>query len=68
VPGIRIRHARSSSRVSALTIEWHKTQGFRRYFRKRGLPLWQRPLMEAAIFGRFALLAMLFPLRRRVSG
>ncbi|HEX3064206.1 MAG TPA: glycosyltransferase family 2 protein, partial [Dongiaceae bacterium] len=68
VPAIRIRHVRSSSRVGALTIEWHKTQGFRRYFRKRGLPLWQRPLMAAAIFGRFALLAMLFPLRRRVSG
>jgi N-acetylglucosaminyl-diphospho-decaprenol L-rhamnosyltransferase len=68
VPAIRIRHARSSSRVSALAVEWHKTKGFRRYFRKRGLPLWQRPLMEVAIFGRFALLAMLSPLRPRGSG
>ncbi len=68
VPDIHIRHARSSSRANPLTVEWHKTQGFRRYFRKRRLPLWQRPLMEIAIFGRFALLAMLSLLRRRVSG
>ena len=68
VPDIRLRHARSSSRANRLAIEWHKTQGFRLYFRKRRLPLWQRPLMELAIFGRFALLAMLSPLRRRVSG
>lgn len=59
LPDIHIRHARSSSRANPLTVEWHKTQGFRRYFRKRRLPLWQRPLMEIAIFARFALLAML---------
>jgi N-acetylglucosaminyl-diphospho-decaprenol L-rhamnosyltransferase len=68
VPKIRIRHVRSSSRVSALTVEWHKTKGFRRYFRKHKLPLWQRPLMEAAILGRFVVAAMLSPLRRRGSG
>lgn len=68
VPDIHIRHARSSSKANPLAVEWHKTQGFRRYFRKRRLPLWQRPLMEMAIFSRFALLAMLLPLRRRVSG
>src|SRR5262249_54820220 len=46
VPAIRLRHARSSSRANPLAIEWHKTQGFRRYFRKRDLALWQRPFME----------------------
>ena len=32
VPGIRVRHARSSSQSKRLAIEWHKTLGFRRYF------------------------------------
>ena len=68
VPGIRIRHARSSSKASPLFIEWHKTQGFRRYFRKRRLPLWQRPLMEIAISLYFALLVIISPVRRRGSG
>jgi N-acetylglucosaminyl-diphospho-decaprenol L-rhamnosyltransferase len=68
VPNIRIRHARSSSRASALAVEWHKTKGFRRYFRKHQLPGWQRPLMEAAIFGRLLAVAMFSPLRRRGSG
>ncbi len=68
VPAIRIRHARSSSKASPLFVEWHKTQGFRRYFRKSRLPLWQRPLMEIAIFLYFALLVILSPVRRRGSG
>ena len=68
VPGIRIRHARSSSAARYLTVEWHKAQGFRRYFRKRGLPLWQRPLLDLAILAHLALTAMLSPFRRRGSG
>jgi len=68
VPGIRIRHARSSSAARHLAIEWYKARGFRRYFRKRGMPVWQRPLMDLAILARFALLAILSPLRRRGSG
>jgi len=68
VPGIRVRHARSSSQSKRLAIEWHKTLGFRRYFRKRGLPLWQRPLMDLAIFARLALVAIVSLLPRRGSG
>jgi N-acetylglucosaminyl-diphospho-decaprenol L-rhamnosyltransferase len=59
VPGIRIAHARSSSAARHVIVEWHKAQGFRRYFRKRGMALWQRPLMDLAILARFGLVAML---------
>jgi GT2 family glycosyltransferase len=68
VPGIRIRHARSSSAAKHLAVEWHKARGFRRYFRKRGMPVWQRPLMDLAILARFALVAIASLLRRRGSG
>ncbi len=68
VPGIRIRHARSSSAARRLAVEWHKARGFRRYFRKRGMALWQRPLLDLAILARFALVAMLSLLPRRGSG
>jgi N-acetylglucosaminyl-diphospho-decaprenol L-rhamnosyltransferase len=68
VPGIRARHTRSSSESKRLTIEWHKSLGFRRYFRKRGLPIWQRPLMDLAIFARLALVAIASLVRPRGSG
>ena len=58
-PAIRIRHVRSSSAARPLAVEWHKALGFRRYFRKRGMPFWQRPLMDLAILARFGLVAMI---------
>jgi GT2 family glycosyltransferase len=67
VPSLRLHHGRSSSAASPLFIEWHKTRGFRRYFRKEGLALPRRLLLEAALFGRFGLLvtkALLLPGRR----
>ncbi|MBF2760680.1 MAG: glycosyltransferase family 2 protein [Ectothiorhodospiraceae bacterium AqS1] len=33
VPHIRATHRASSSRISPLAVEWHKTRGFFRYFR-----------------------------------
>jgi N-acetylglucosaminyl-diphospho-decaprenol L-rhamnosyltransferase len=68
VPTIRIRHVRSSSQARRVAVEWHKAQGFRRYFRKRGMPFWQRPLMDLAIFARFALVATVSLRPRRGSG
>jgi len=67
VPSLRLHHGRSSSAASPLFIEWHKTRGFRRYFRKKGLAPSQRLLLEAALFARLCLLvtkALLLPGRR----
>jgi len=67
VPSLRLHHGRSSSAASPLFIEWHKTRGFRRYFRKEGLALPQQLLLEAALFARLGLLvtkALLLPGRR----
>lgn len=57
VPDVRLRHGRSSSDAGRLFIEWHKTRGFRRYFRKQGLGLAPRLLLEAALLARLALVA-----------
>ncbi len=57
VPDVRVRHGRSSSDAGRLFIEWHKTRGFRRYFRKQGLGLAPRLLLEAALLARLALVA-----------
>ncbi|HEX4570706.1 MAG TPA: glycosyltransferase [Dongiaceae bacterium] len=67
VPSLQLHHGRSSSAASPLFVEWHKTRGFRRYFRKQGLALPERLLLEAALFARLSLLvtkALLFPGRR----
>jgi N-acetylglucosaminyl-diphospho-decaprenol L-rhamnosyltransferase len=59
VPALRLQHGRSSSEATRLFIEAHKTRGFRRYFRKRGLGLPGRLLLlEPALLARFALLAI----------
>jgi N-acetylglucosaminyl-diphospho-decaprenol L-rhamnosyltransferase len=67
MPGLRIRHARSSSEAARPLIEWHKAVGFRRYFLKQGMPAWQRALLDLAIFSRFALVAIGSFGRRRGS-
>lgn len=56
VPSLRLHHERSSSAASPLFIERHKTEGFRRYFRKQGLGPGQRSLLEIALYARFSLL------------
>jgi N-acetylglucosaminyl-diphospho-decaprenol L-rhamnosyltransferase len=56
VPSLRLHHGRSSSAASPLFVEWHKTRGFRRYFRRQGLGLGQRLLLEAALHARFGFL------------
>ncbi|HSY87233.1 MAG TPA: glycosyltransferase family 2 protein [Verrucomicrobiae bacterium] len=58
VPALRLQHGRSSSEATHLFIEAHKTRGFRRYFRKQGVGLAGRLLLEAALLARFALLAI----------
>lgn len=65
VPALRLHHGRSSSAASPLFIEWHKTKGFRRYFRKQGLGLGARLLLEIALYARFALLVMKASISRR---
>ncbi len=62
VPSWRLRHARSSSAAGRLFIERHKARGFRRYFRKQGMGLGGRCLLEAALLLRYALLAVTVPL------
>src|SRR4029077_15009033 len=56
VPALRLQHGRSSSEATRLFIEAHKPRGFRRYFRKQGLGLAGRLLLEAALLARFVLL------------
>lgn len=57
VPAVKIVHYRSSSRVSSLFVERHKTAGFIRYFRKHKqihpLPVFW--LVAAGIYGRLYL-------------
>ncbi len=57
VPHVAVLHLRSTSMTSPLFIEWHKTRGFIRYFRKNfsGIypPLFL-PLVNVGILGRFA--------------
>lgn len=58
LPKLRIRHQRSSSAARRLTVEWHKTQGFRRYFHRQEPELGWRLLLDAALFARLGLLAI----------
>jgi N-acetylglucosaminyl-diphospho-decaprenol L-rhamnosyltransferase len=70
VPGLRLRHERSSSDAAPMLVEWHKAQGFRRYFRQRRLAGWQRLILDAAVVARLALMliALAPACRRRGSG
>ncbi len=55
VPQVKIHHLRSSSNASRFFVEWHKTRGFRRYFRKQGLGAIRRAMLEAALASRLVL-------------
>jgi GT2 family glycosyltransferase len=58
LPTLRIRHRRSSSAARRLFVEWHKTRGFRRFFRWRESSAGWRLLLNAALFARLGLLAI----------
>jgi N-acetylglucosaminyl-diphospho-decaprenol L-rhamnosyltransferase len=65
LPKLQIRHLRSSSATQRLFVEWHKTRGFRRYFRWHAPSAGWRLLLELALFVRLGLLAIvLWPLDR----
>lgn len=70
LPGLQIRHQRSSSAAGRLFVEWHKTRGFGRYFRWHEPSSGWRLLLNAALFARLGLFAIaLWPLDRwRESG
>ncbi len=71
VPHVAVLHLRSTSVASLFFIEWHKTRGFIRYFRKNfsGIypPLFL-PLVNVGILGRFAWKAGLLLARRLFDG
>ncbi len=58
LPKLRIRHQRSSSAARRLFVEWHKTQGFRRYLRRHESSAGWRLLLNLALFARLGLLAI----------
>jgi GT2 family glycosyltransferase len=69
-PGVSVAHAKGTSEASALTVEWHKTRGFFRYFRKHfsgRYPPGVVPLVNAAILGRYLLLASAHLLTRPLT-
>jgi N-acetylglucosaminyl-diphospho-decaprenol L-rhamnosyltransferase len=70
VPTLQLRHERSSSAVSRVTVERHKMRGFRRYFLKMGRPAWERTLLAAMAAAWLAFLAIASgpAARRRGSG
>ncbi len=60
VPHVAVTHILSTSETSPLFIEWHKTRGFIRYFRKNFAGVYPPmflPLVNAGILARFALKA-----------
>ena len=66
VPHVEATHYMSSSRVSGLLIEWHKTRGFLRYFSVHyGGPRWWPllGLLASGILAHFALRALGTPVR-----
>jgi len=58
VPDISITHHMGTSKVSIFWIEWCKTRGFVRYFRKNFSGECARPLMVALIGGIFVRFAL----------
>lgn len=55
-PAVRVTHYVSSSAASPLRIEWHKANGFRRYFRKHFAGKYPRgllPLVNTAVMVRY---------------
>jgi GT2 family glycosyltransferase len=67
VPTLRLQHGRSTSAASRLFIAWHKMRSFRRYFRKQGLGLGQRLVLEAALLAWFAGIATATAISRVLS-
>jgi N-acetylglucosaminyl-diphospho-decaprenol L-rhamnosyltransferase len=56
VPDVRVVHFRSTSRAATLFIEWHKTRGFIRYFRKHFTGIYPPMflgLVNACVLARF---------------
>lgn len=69
-PTVTVPHAKGTSAAPALTVEWHKTRGFLRYFRKhfghRSAP-GVIPLINGAILLRYLLMALVQLLSRPFS-
>ncbi len=56
VPQVKLLHLKSTSKVSSLFVEWHKTKGFIRYHQKFYPPLiWA--LMAVGLWARFGVKA-----------
>jgi GT2 family glycosyltransferase len=58
---VPITHYRSTSKASAIFIEWHKTKGACYYFKKHfrsAYPDWALAVVSAALWGRFLLVAL----------
>jgi N-acetylglucosaminyl-diphospho-decaprenol L-rhamnosyltransferase len=58
VPQVSVLHHKGTSGAGRLTVEWHKTRGFMRHFRKNfnGTPTAYRALVNAGILARFAVI------------
>jgi len=70
---VPIAHHRSTSRVSRLFVEWHKTRGACYYFKKHfggSYPGWSLQLLFMMLWARFLVIApkaLLSGLRRRYA-
>jgi hypothetical protein len=58
---VPIVHHRSTSSISPILIEWHKTRGACYYFKKhypRWYPFWSLSIISAVLWARFGLVAL----------
>ncbi len=71
VPNVQVTHYRSTSAADPVFVEWHKTRGFIRYFRKNfsGIyPPFFLFLVNAGIIGRFTFKVAALLCRRLIAG
>jgi GT2 family glycosyltransferase len=68
VPDVEVTHCKGeSSRARPVRVEWHKHCGMLRYYRKHFRAAYPGPLMwlvQAGVWGRFALVALVLSVRR----
>ncbi len=68
VPNVEVMHCKGeSSRARPVRVEWHKHRGMLRYYRKHLRNDYPGPLMwlvQAGVWGRFALVALVLSVRR----